>query len=307
MELGGGQDLIQAPGERNELRYGPRGVTAVISPWNFPLAIPCGMAAAALVTGNTVLLKPAEQSPGCALRVVQALRAGGVPGAAIGLLPGKGSVGARLVAHRGVHTIAFTGSQAVGLEILRTAAQVVEGQRHIKQVIAELGGKNCVIVDSDADLDEAVPAIVSSAFAYAGQKCSAASRVLAHEAVADRLTERVAGAVAVLQVGPAEDLGTDVPPLIEQSAQERVERFAALASRRPDRGRREPVPERGWFCAPTVAVELPGDSEVLGQEIFGPLLAIERVERRGGGLRDRRRPPLRAERRFVCAGPAMIR
>ena len=157
IELDVGPPLLQVPGERNEMRYGPRGVTAVVAPWNFPVAIPCGMTSAALATGNAVILKPAEQSPGCALMLVQALRAGGVPASAISLLPGEGDVGAALVAHPGVHTIAFTGSMPVGVEIVRAAAEVAPGQRHLKRVVAELGGKNCVIVDSDADLDEAVP------------------------------------------------------------------------------------------------------------------------------------------------------
>ena len=273
-----GPPLLQVPGERNEMRYTPRGVTAVISPWNFPLAIPCGMTAAALATGNAVVLKPAEQSPGCALMLVRALRAGGVPASAISLLPGEGDIGAALVAHPRVHTIAFTGSLPVGLEINRAAGAVASGQHHIKRVVCELGGKNCVIVHSDADLDEAVPAIVSSAFVYAGQKCSAAARVLVHEAIADQLIERVAGAAGVLVVGQADQLGTDVPPVIEQAAKERVDRYAALAA---DQGRIaarvDSVPERGWFCPPTVAVDLAPDSPVLSEEIFGPVLAIDRV------------------------------
>jgi RHH-type proline utilization regulon transcriptional repressor/proline dehydrogenase/delta 1-pyrroline-5-carboxylate dehydrogenase len=278
VSLAAGEDLIQVPGEHNQLRYEPRGVAAVIAPWNFPLAIPCGMASAALATGNAVLLKPAEQSPGCGLRVVQALRAGGVPAAAINLLPGAGEVGAQLVRHPGVHAIAFTGSQPVGLDIVRAAAEVAPGQQHIKQVIAELGGKNCVIVDADADLDDAVPAIVGSAFAYAGQKCSAASRVLVMDAGAERLIERIAGAVEVLVVGSADQLGVDVPPVIERSAQERVERYASLAvADGRIAARREPVPGTGWFCAPTVAVDLKRESEVLDHEVFGPLLTIERV------------------------------
>ena len=174
IELERGRELLQMPGERNELRYVPRGVTAVISPWNFPLAIPCGMTAAALATGNAVILKPAEQSPAIAYRLVQALRAGGVPPAAISLLAGEGEVGAWLVGHPEVQTIAFTGSLPVGLEIVGAAGEIAPGQRHLKRVVAELGGKNCVIVDADADLDETIPAIVYSAFAYAGQKCSAA-------------------------------------------------------------------------------------------------------------------------------------
>jgi RHH-type proline utilization regulon transcriptional repressor/proline dehydrogenase/delta 1-pyrroline-5-carboxylate dehydrogenase len=279
IELDSGAQLLQVPGERNEMHYAPRGVTVVISPWNFPLAIPCGMTAAALVTGNAAVLKPAEQSPGCARRLVEALRAGGVPASALALLPGEGQVGAELVRHPDVETIAFTGSLPVGLEITQSAAEVRPGQRAIKRVIAELGGKNCVIVDADADLDEAVPAIVSSAFVYAGQKCSAASRVLAHEAIADKLIARVAGAVRVLLVGQADRLGTDVPPVIERSAQERVARYAELASRQGTiAARDEAVPERGWFCPPTLAIDLDPDSPVLSEEIFGPLLAIERVQ-----------------------------
>ncbi len=300
--------LVQVPGERNELRYSPRGVVAVISPWNFPLAIPCGMTAAALATGNAVVLKPAEQAPACALRLVEALLTGGVPADAISLLPGFGSAGARLVADAGVHTIAFTGSQPVGLEIVRSAAELRPGQRHIKRVVAELGGKNCVLVDSDADLDEAVPGIVSSAFAYAGQKCSAASRVLVHEAIADQLTERVAGAVSVLIVGQASELGTEVPPVIEREAQERVLRYGSLAtSTGRVVARVEPVVESGWFCAPTVVTDLPSDSPVLSDEVFGPLLAIEPVRDLEHGLEIVDQLPVALTGGLFARDPATVR
>ena len=270
--------LLQVPGERNELRYAARGVCAVIAPWNFPLAIPCGMAAAALATGNAALLKPAEQSPGCSLALVQALRDAGVPAGAVALLPGGGEVGAALVAHPGVHTIAFTGSAQVGLAIIREAARTPDGQGHVKRVVAEMGGKNCAIVDADADLDEVVPGIVQSAFVYAGQKCSALSRVLVHEALADTLLERLAGAVRALEVGQAQQLGIDVPPVIEREAQERVEGYAREAARSGRIvARVEQIPDGGWFCAPTVATDLPAGSSVIEQEIFGPVLAVERV------------------------------
>ncbi len=274
-----GKPLFQVPGERNEMRYVPRGVVAVISPWNFPLAIPAGMVAAGLATGNAVVLKPAEQSPACGAMVVQALREAGVPPAALALLPGEGEVGAALVRDPRVHTIAFTGSGPVGLDILRAAAETSDGSRHLKRVVAEMGGKNCVIVDADADLDDAVPAIVASAFVYAGQKCSAASRVLVHERIADVLAERVAGAVDVLVVGQADTFGTDVPPVIERAAQERVGRYSALARETGAVavGKDDALPESGWFAAPTVALDLPADSPVLLDEIFGPVLAIERV------------------------------
>jgi len=277
LERGG--ELLEVPGERNRLHYAPRGVAAVIAPWNFPLAIPTGMLSAALVTGNTAVLKPAEQSPGCGSMVVEALRAGGVPAEALALLPGEGAVGAALVRDARVHTIAFTGSAAVGLEILRVAAEVRDGQRHIKHVVAELGGKNCVIVDSDADLDEAVPAVARSAFAYAGQKCSAASRVLVHEAIAELFLERLAGAVEALQVGQADTFGVDVGPVIERAAQERVEAYLRLAAAEGEllaRGA-DGIPAEGWFCAPAVVSALPPQSRILREEIFGPLLAVERV------------------------------
>jgi RHH-type proline utilization regulon transcriptional repressor/proline dehydrogenase/delta 1-pyrroline-5-carboxylate dehydrogenase len=273
-----GPPLLEPPGERNELTYVPRGVCAVISPWNFPIAIPCGMTAAALATGNPAILKPAEQSPGSAYALVRALREAGVPPGVLALVPGEGEAGAALVKHAGVHTIAFTGSGAVGLEIIRQAADVVPGQKHLKRVVAEMGGKNCVIVDADADLDDAVPAIVESAFLYAGQKCSAASRILAHEAIADQLLERLAGAVNTLQVGQADTFGTDVPPVIEQEAQERVNRYARIAEEQGTIAARvEHGTDAGWFVAPTLAAGLPKDSAVVNEEIFGPLLTLEPV------------------------------
>jgi RHH-type transcriptional regulator, proline utilization regulon repressor / proline dehydrogenase / delta 1-pyrroline-5-carboxylate dehydrogenase len=270
-----GRALVQVPGERNTMRYAPRGVAAVIAPWNFPLAIPCGMTCAALAAGNAAVLKPAEQSPASAGALVDALHAAGVPPDAVSLLTGFGDVGAALVRDPRVHVIAFTGSSAVGLEILRASAETPEGQGHVKRVVSEMGGKNCVIVDSDADLDDVVPEVVHSAFGYAGQKCSAAARVLVHEAAADTLLERLAGAVRVLDVGQAERFATEVPPVIDQESQERVRRYAAMT---PALASAEgPLPDEGWFCAPTLVADLPGDSPVLSDEIFGPLLAVTRV------------------------------
>jgi len=273
-----GPALGQAAGEHNSLRYVARGVVAVISPWNFPLAIPAGMVAAGLAAGNAVVLKPAEQSPATALALIEALREGGVPTEALSLLPGHGEVGAALVRHPQVQLIAFTGSGAVGIEIVREAADTQDRQLHLKRVIAELGGKNCIIVDSDADLDEAVPGIVRSAFSYAGQKCSAAARVLAHEQVYETLARRLAGAVELLRVGQASELDTDVPPLIDAEAQDRVlghiERAASngqvLAEASTPAG-------PGWFCPPTLVGDLDPTSPLLHEEVFGPLLAIEPV------------------------------
>jgi predicted delta-1-pyrroline-5-carboxylate dehydrogenase group 2 len=279
IELGRGRAVLQVPGERNEVAYRGRGVAAVISPWNFPLAIPCGMTSAALAAGNAVVLKPAEQSPLMASRLIDALRAGGVPDEALSLLPGAGEVGGALVRDPRVHVIAFTGSLPVGRSIVQAAAETSE--RHFKAVVAELGGKNCVIVDGDADLDEVVPAVIGSAFNYAGQKCSAASRLLVHESIADGLLERLAGAVRSLLVDQAQTPGVDVPPVIEREAAERVARYVQLARESGSVVAQAPSADcgetAGWFAAPTLAADLPGDSPVLEEEIFGPVLAVQRV------------------------------
>jgi RHH-type proline utilization regulon transcriptional repressor/proline dehydrogenase/delta 1-pyrroline-5-carboxylate dehydrogenase len=270
--------LLQPPGERNVVRYRPRGVAAVISPWNFPVAIAAGMTSAALAAGNGVVLKPAEQTPACARVIVDALLAAGLPAGVIALLPGEGDVGAALVRHPGVHTVAFTGSGAVGQEIMRVCATPAEGTGHLKHVTAEMGGKNCIIVDSDADLDDAVPGIVYSAFGFAGQKCSAASRVLVHESQAEALRRRIAGAVDVLRVDVPETFGVDVPPVIDADAQERIARYTQAATAAGSTvATRAPQADTGYFCAPTVIADLPDDAPVLREEVFGPLLTVTAV------------------------------
>jgi RHH-type proline utilization regulon transcriptional repressor/proline dehydrogenase/delta 1-pyrroline-5-carboxylate dehydrogenase len=269
--LASGGPLPAPAGERNTLRWRPRGVTAVIAPWNFPFAIATGMTAGALAAGNPVCLKPAEQSPGCALAIVEALRSAGVPAGALSLLPGDGEPGARLVGDPRVSTVAFTGSVAVGREIMAASAG---GAR----VIAEMGGKNCVIVDADADLDEVVPAVLHSAFAFAGQKCSAASRTLVHERIAGVLAERLVGALETLLVDQAERFGTDVPPLIEADAAVRVERHIADAAAAGAAVRRGASgPGGGHFVAPTIVVDPPADGALVREEIFGPVLTLETV------------------------------
>ncbi len=280
LRLSAGGDVHQAPGEANSYRYEPRGVGVVISPWNFPLAIPTGMVTAALVAGNAVLLKPAEQTPGVALRLVQILHEAGVPPGALAFLPGVGEeVGAHLVAHPQVSFVAFTGSKTVGLEIVREAAVHRAGQRHVKRVIAEMGGKNAVIVDSDADLDVAVPAITSSAFGYAGQKCSAASRVIAVAPIFDELVDRLAGAAAIVPLGHASELRTVVGPLIDEDAYRRVQKYQDIAR---NEGKvvvqRNDVPEGGWYVGPTVVVTERPDARVATEEIFGPVLTCLRAD-----------------------------
>jgi RHH-type proline utilization regulon transcriptional repressor/proline dehydrogenase/delta 1-pyrroline-5-carboxylate dehydrogenase len=273
-----GIDLLQVPGERNTVDFAPRGVAAVIAPWNFPLAIPTGMVGAALATGNAVIFKPAEQAPACGLAVVEALRRAGVPNGAINLLPGGDEPARRLVRSPRVQTIAFTGSSAAGLEILRVANEVPDGQLGLKRVVAEMGGKNCVIVDSDADLDEAIPAVVKGAFVYAGQKCSATSRVLVHEEIADPFIERLTGSVGSLVVDAAESFGVDVPPVIDDEAVQRIDRYVELGSTEGHLAAGGgAVPEGGRYCAPVVIDELPATSPLLTEEIFGPVLTVERV------------------------------
>jgi RHH-type proline utilization regulon transcriptional repressor/proline dehydrogenase/delta 1-pyrroline-5-carboxylate dehydrogenase len=273
-----GHALIQLPGERNTMHYVPRGITAVIAPWNFPLAIAAGMTSAALATGNAVVLKPAEQAPACAKAVVDALHAAGVPHDALSLLPGGDEPGRALVADPRIHTIVFTGSCAAGLSILERAAKVEDNQFHIKKVVAEMGGKNVVIVDADADLDEVVPALLSSAFGFAGQKCSAASRVLVHAQIADALADRLAGAIRTLQVGPAEDFATDVPPVIDATAQMRVRRYAGQGAAAATRvAAANGLPAEGFYVAPMLLVGLPDEHPAIQDEIFGPVLALQSV------------------------------
>jgi RHH-type proline utilization regulon transcriptional repressor/proline dehydrogenase/delta 1-pyrroline-5-carboxylate dehydrogenase len=272
--------LVQSPpGEANRMTYQGKGVTAVISPWNFPLAIPCGMTVAALAAGNPVILKPAEQTPGVAWRLAEALLAAGVPPGVFQLLPGRGEdVGARLVAHPDVAVIAFTGSKAVGLEINKTAAAVRPGQRHLKKVVCELGGKNALVIDDDADPDQVVPAAAVSAFGYAGQKCSAASRLIVVDRAYDAVVDRLLGCARELLVGHPARPGVQVGPVIDADAYARVRGYVETA---PSQGdvllAREDVPDEGWFVGPTiVAVDDPA-VPIARDEIFGPVLAVLRA------------------------------
>ncbi len=269
--------LESPPGEANSLGYGPKGVCVVISPWNFPLAIPTGMVVAALLTGNPVILKPAEQAPAVASMLVRALEESGLPKGAIGFLPGDGTLGAHLVRHRDVAVVAFTGSLAVGLDVNAAAAVHQPGQRQVKTVIAEMGGKNAIIVDSDADLDTVVPAVVASAFGYAGQKCSACSRLVVLDEVHDDLLRRLVGAVGELVVGHPREMGVSVGPLIDAEAQARVRSFlAGSESLAGSEGSRD-VPDQGWFVRPAVIDGVAPSAPLAREEIFGPVLAVLRA------------------------------
>ena len=220
MRLRGLPRLTQhVPGEESYQHYWPRGVALVIAPWNFPMAILTGMVSAALVTGNTVIMKPAEQSAVCGAMVMEMFEEAGVPPGVLNFLPGKGRIiGQHLVDHKDIHMIAFTGSREVGLRIWESAGETLPGQLELKRVVCEMGGKNAVIVDSDADLDEAIVDSIYSAFGYQGQKCSALSRLIVLEENYDRVIKRLVEAAASLRVGNPEEPGITVGPVIDETA-----------------------------------------------------------------------------------------
>jgi RHH-type proline utilization regulon transcriptional repressor/proline dehydrogenase/delta 1-pyrroline-5-carboxylate dehydrogenase len=269
------------PGEENLYFYEPRGVTVVIAPWNFPLAILCGMTTAALVTGNTVIMKPAEQSSVIGAKLMEVFQEVALPAGVVNYLPGIGEeIGPTLVNDRDVAMIAFTGSKAVGLSINRQAAETPAGQHHIKRVLAELGGKNAIIVDDDADLDEAVHGVAASAFGYQGQKCSACSRAIVLDAIHDTFLARLVEATRSLKVAPAEDPGSSVGPLIDDDARRRVLDYIA---RGKAEGRLEfagdvgSLAAEGYYVGPHIFSQVAPTATIAQEEIFGPVLAVLRA------------------------------
>ncbi len=271
------QRMGNYPGEVNRLFYEGRGVTSVISPWNFPFAIPCGMFAASLVMGNTTLLKPAEQSSAIGSALFDTFIAAGLPERAAAFLPGEGEeIGPLLTEHREVATIAFTGSKAVGLEIVRRAAE--KPGRHVKRVIAEMGGKNAIIVDDDADLDEAVKGVVASAFGYAGQKCSACSRAIVVGDAYERFTQRVAQAALSLRQGPGSDPASFLGPVIDKASLDRLrEQIAGGKARGKVLAEAPEIALNGFYVPPIILAELPENDPLITQELFGPVLIVIRA------------------------------
>ncbi len=269
------------PGETNTQHWLPRGVGIVIAPWNFPLAILTGMTAAAAVAGNAVIMKPSDQTPVIAARLMSLLIEAGLPPGVINLLTGPGSsVGARLVAHPQIDFIAFTGSKEVGLRIWETAGRTPPGQANLKKVICEMGGKNCVIVDSDADLDEAVAGSVASAFGYQGQKCSALSRLVVVQDNYDKFVERLVAAAASLRVGPAEVPGTMLGPVIGPEAQERILAMIEAGKKEAKlvwQGR-VPAEPNACYVPPTIFTDVPSGSRLFREEIFGPVLSVSKAK-----------------------------
>ena len=280
MALDTPERLGKLPGELNELQYIPRGVTAVIAPWNFPLAILTGMTMAAAVTGNAVIMKPAEQSSVIAAQLMGICQESGFPEGVIGFLPGPGEVvGQALVEDARVHTVAFTGSMEVGLKIVEQAAKMAPGQAHVKHVVCEMGGKNAVIVDADADLDEAVSAVVQSAFGFQGQKCSACSRVIVHQSCYDAFKERLVEAVKSVMLGPPSLPGTKIGPVVDAEAKAKIESYIELGRQEGHLLVQREVPEGGgYYVGPTVIEGITPEHRLAQEEIFGPVLAMMRAE-----------------------------
>lgn len=267
------------PGEDNLYIYQPRGVTVVISPWNFPLAIALGMSAGALVAGNTVILKPAEQSSVIAAKIAEVFQAAGMPEGAFNYLPGRGSeVGAHLVKHPDVHLIAFTGSQQVGCQIYADAAILRPGQKHLKRVIAEMGGKNTIVIDESSDLDRAVVGVVHSAFGYAGQKCSACSRVVVLAPVYETFMLRLVEATRSLVVGNASHPNTKVGPVIDAAAQAKIRSYIEKGRETATIALEMPAPDRGFYVGPVIVTDVDPEGALAQEEIFGPVLAVIKVD-----------------------------
>jgi RHH-type proline utilization regulon transcriptional repressor/proline dehydrogenase/delta 1-pyrroline-5-carboxylate dehydrogenase len=269
----------ELPGESSRLGYIPRGVGAVIAPWNFGLPISIGMTAAAIVTGNTVVYKPASQTPAIGQAVYDIFNRADLPKGVLNLVPGPGKeIGDALVTHQDVAFTVFTGSKEVGLGIIEKSGRTPEGARQVKNVIAEMGGKNAIIIDSDADIDAAVGPIIQSAFSYMGQKCSAASRLIVLAENYDKFVSRFKSAVETLMFGPAWDPRTDIGAVIDAAAKEKIERYIELGKSEATLLTQGAVGEsRGHFVPPTVFTDVSPDSRLAQEEIFGPVVCIIKV------------------------------
>lgn len=282
--LAPGFKVGSAPGEESRYRYRARGVVAVIAPWNFPLAILTGMAAGAVVTGNTVVMKPAEQTPVIASWLMRAMETVGFPKNVIQLVHGRGEdIGDTLTGSGLTAMVAFTGSQPVGLHILQQIAQPTPGSRTLKRAMIELGGKNAIIIDSDADLDEAIGGVLYSAFGFAGQKCSAASRVIVLDEIYDRFVSRLSETVKLWKVLDAENPAADLGPVIDQDAFDRIQSLiqeakSSDASLLFQGDLPKGSDENGFFIAPHIFTNVDPKSRLAQEEVFGPVLAVMRVK-----------------------------
>jgi 1-pyrroline-5-carboxylate dehydrogenase len=270
---------VQLPGERGELRYLPLGVGVVIPPWNFPLAIMVGMTVASLVAGNTAIVKPSSETPTIAAKFAEVLVEAGFPEKSFCLLTGSGAaVGDTIVEHPKTRFVAFTGSRDVGLHINELAAKTQPGQIWIKRVIAEMGGKDAIVVDADCDLDKAVEGVAVSAFGYSGQKCSACSRAIVDAKVYDAFLEKLQARVSTIKVGAAEKTENYMGPVISDSARRTILQYIETGK---GEGRLLPVgvaaPAEGYFVPPTVIADVDSKARIFQEEIFGPVLAVTKA------------------------------
>jgi 1-pyrroline-5-carboxylate dehydrogenase len=278
--MAGPQPVVQLSGEKGEMRYLPLGVGVVIPPWNFSIAILAGMTCAALVAGNTVVIKPSSETPVIAAKFAEVLLEAGFPAKSFCFLTGSGGdIGDVLVKHPKTRFISFTGSRDVGLHINALAAQHQPGQLWIKRVVAEMGGKDAIIVDGECDLDQAVAGVLASAFGYQGQKCSACSRAIVHEKVYDKFVEQLKEKAAALTVGPVDDPVNYMGPIISDGARRSILKYIEV-------GRGEgrvvtgggPAPGEGYFVEPTIIADVDSKARIFQEEIFGPVLAVTKAK-----------------------------
>jgi RHH-type proline utilization regulon transcriptional repressor/proline dehydrogenase/delta 1-pyrroline-5-carboxylate dehydrogenase len=273
--------VTELGGEHNQIYHRGKGVGLVIAPWNFPLAILTGMLSATIVSGNTAIIKPSSLTPVIAAQFMQLLQNEGLPPGVVNFLPGSGSdIGEYLASSPLVNIIAFTGSRQVGTRLIGVGAQVASSQRHVKRVIAEMGGKNAIIVDADADLDDAVSGIVRSAFGYQGQKCSAASRVIVVGSLYDALVERLAAATESLAIGDPQQPGHFMGPVIDAEAYARIKNVIAQGKQRAQllTSNATQLPSDGYYITPHIFTGLSPDDSLAQEEIFGPVLVVLRAD-----------------------------
>ena len=275
-----GQKVGAIPGEHSHYHYTPKGVVAVIAPWNFPLAILTGMVAGALVTGNTVLIKPAEQSPTTGFRLFELLKQLHLPSGVVQFLPGRGeTVGAQIVKDPRVAMIAFTGSKEVGLQIVQHSGSTLSGQKHVKTCMIEMGGKNSIIIDSDADLDEAVQGVIASAFAFSGQKCSACSRVIVLPQNYDLFLSRLIKATESLCIDHPEKPQAFIGPVVDQESYDRLMEVIKRGQKEASLVfKHEVLPDQGHFIPPTIFNNVSPESFLAQEEFFGPVLSIMKAK-----------------------------
>ncbi|GAB4293882.1 MAG: L-glutamate gamma-semialdehyde dehydrogenase [Myxococcota bacterium] len=277
MGYAGAQKVEAFPGEENSFYWMPLGVIVVIPPWNFPNAILTGMTAAALVTGNTVVLKPASITPIIAAKVMEIFEEAGLPKGVLNYLPGSGGeVGDYIVEHPKTRMIAFTGSKEVGIRINERAAKVVKGQKWLKRVIAEMGGKDTMVVDEDVDLDAAARDIVAGAFGFQGQKCSANSRVVAMESVSEKLVAKVKELSEKLKIGDPRERENTLGPVSSESAFDSIMRYIEIGKKEATlvSGGEALSPEKGYFIKPTIFKNVKPSAVISQEEIFGPVISF---------------------------------